>query len=288
MNARNIALLFASLATTAPMLGCLPDPSEDDDIVDVDELRSLEVEIDRDGSGNFYPRTLRVSIHLPWPNHQCAVLAPAMTFTLNGGPPLYEVSRGGVSPTPGYFGGESCEGYAGISFRVPDEGGPLVVRIEQQGFEPAVIELDAPAVEPLELVAPADGHLRRGDIATLRVPSSFYTSRNLTPPGPHALGNAVVGNNPEPFAETFLVARGQDLADYRSDRVIGDVGVGTEVLFAEIPSYTNSGPKSLYVGYTYSPNFEPMAISRCDGFASCTGQARDNFGVLGPIDIDVE
>jgi hypothetical protein len=287
MNSRNIALLFASLVTTAPTLGCVPAPFTDDDIVDVDELRALEIRIDRDGSGDHYPRTLSLGIQLPWPHRECAVLDPAMTFTLNGRPPLFPVSRGGVSPIPGYFGGEACED-AIASFRVPDEGGPLIVRIEQEGFEPAVIELDAPALEPLELVAPADGHLRPGDVARVRVPASFYTSRNLTPPGPHALGSSVIGDNPEPFAQTLLVARGQDLAHYQSDRVIGGVGVGAEDLLAEIPSYTKPGPKSLYVAYTYASDFAPMAIRRCDGFAVCKGQARDNFGVLGPIEVIVE
>ena len=65
-------------------------------------------------------------------------------------------------------------------------------------------------------------------------------------------------------------------------------GAGTADLLAEVPSYTTTGPKSLYVGYTYAANFDPMAIRRCDGFAACTGQARDNFGVLGPIDVIVE
>lgn len=288
MATRTVAFLFAALAATAPLLGCTPDPVDDDDVIDVDELRSLEVEVHRDGSGNYYPRTLTVSIQLPWPHHECARLDHAMAFTLNGHPPMFDVWRGGVSPTPGFFGGEACEGFASADFRVPDEGGPLVVRVEQEGFEPAVIELEAPAIEPLELVAPANGHLQRGEIGRVRVPESFYTSRSIDPPGPHPLGTSVVGNNPEPFAQTLLVARGQDLADVFSDRVIGGVGVGTDDLLVEVPSYTTPGPKSLYVAYRYGSGFDPMAIRRCDGFAHCTGQARDNFGVLGPIDIVVE
>jgi hypothetical protein len=287
MTNRTLALAFATLAAATTTLGCGSEPADDDNVIRVDDLQSLEVDIDRDGSGDYYPRTLTLSIHLP-PRHGCAVLADGMTFTLNDQPPLVAPSRGGVSPTPGFFGGEVCEGFAGVTFRVPDEGGPLVVRVAQEGFEPAVIEVDGPAVEPLELVAPQDGRFRPGDVATVRVPPSFYSSRNLTPPAPHALGTAVVGNNPEPFAQILLVARGQDLADHRSDRVIGGVGVGTQDLLAEIPSYTTPGPKSLYIAYRHGSNFDPMAVRRCDGFASCSGQARDNFGVLGPIEIVVE
>jgi len=282
MNAPSIALVSISL-TTSCLLGCTV---ADDDIVDTDELGSLEVDVSRDG-GDFYPRTLNVNIHLPWPHHQCATLASTMTFTLNGRPTLYGPSRGGVSPSPGLFGDPACEASAGATFRVPDEGGPLVVRIEQEGFQPAAIELDAPAIEPLELVAPADGHLRAGDIATVRVPPSFYVSRNITPPAPHALGNNYGGDAPEPFGHTLLVARGQDLAD-RSDRVIGDVGVGTKDVLAQVSIDATPGPKSLYVAYTYGPYFEPMPIRHCEGFASCTGKARDNFGVLGPLDVIVE
>lgn len=275
-KARNIPLLFAALATTAATLGCFSGPSTDGDvIVDVDELRSLAVEIAMDGSGYQYTRMIAIWITLPWPDAGCAILAPSIAFTLNGRAPRGGIARGGVSPDPGFFGDVVCENWASATFRVPDEGGALVMRIEQEGHQPAEIEFDVPAIEPLELVAPADGRLRPGDYATVHVPSSFYTTRHLD-------------RRSTFFDHVILIERGGDLADYGADRVIGRAGGNTENIAVEVPTYTSIGPKSLYVAYNFSPNFEPMPIRRCDGFAACTGKARDNFGVLGPIDVVVE
>jgi len=288
-KARNISLLFVALATMSATPGCVSGPSTDGDvIVDVDELRSLAVEIDRDGSADHYPRTITIWITLPWPDAGCAILAPSIAFTLNGRAPMHGIARGGVSPYPGFFGDVVCENFASATFRVPDEGGALVVRIAQDGHQPAEIEFDVPALEPLELVAPADGRLRPGDVATVRVPSSFYTTRHLDRPTPQPIGSSVIGNNPAPFDLAILIERGGDLADYGAERVIGGVGVGTDDLHVQVPTYTSIGPKSVYVAYNFSPNFEPMPVRRCDGFAQCTGKARDNFGVLGPIDVVVE
>ena len=287
-TAGNIPLLFVALATMTATLGCFSAPSSDGDvIVDVDELRSLAVEIERDGNSDHYPRRIAIWITLPWPDAGCAILAPSIAFTLNGAR-INGIARGGVSPDPGFFGDVVCENFASASVRVPDEGGAMVVRLEQEGHQPAEIEFDVPALEPLELVAPADGRLRPGDIATVRVPSSFYTTRHLDRPAPHAIGTSVIGNNPPVFDLAILIVRGGDLADYGAQRVIGGVGVGTEDLLVEVPTYTSTGPKSLYVAYNFSGNFEPMPVRRCDGFAQCTGKARDNFGVLGPIDVVVE
>src|SRR5262245_29589571 len=92
---RQIALLLTFLATTTPLLGGVPDEEEGDDIVDVGELRALEVVVSRDGDGgSYYPRRLTVVISLPWPKRECPVLHPAMTVTLNGQPSPTGLYRG--------------------------------------------------------------------------------------------------------------------------------------------------------------------------------------------------
>jgi hypothetical protein len=284
MNTAN-ALLIATAAlglTGAP--GCGTD--DQDASIGLEDLTVATVAVQRDGVVNHYPRQVEVIIPLPLLAHGCASLAPSVSMTLDGQPPFAPPTRGGVSPEPGYFGGVACEMGAGAGFLLSDDGGQRVLRFTD-GDRTAELAFEVPALEPIELVAPTGGHARPADLLTVHVPQSFYDSRSAPHPTPHAIDQPATVTDAIHFDAGLFRDASTPFEDFNAG-VLGAVGIGIDDVTVQVPSYATAGAKRFYLTYGFGGDWSPMTVDRCQGFGGCTGTARDNTGLLGPIDLTID
>jgi hypothetical protein len=254
-------------------LGGCSDQSPAPLVIGMAELRGQTIEIvRRDAISADSSRSIIVRI--PLPNRQaiteedCARLDPNIYVSLSGRHPS-SFDYGGKFVPSGLFGqNQVCADSAGGGIAIGGDALDATLRLEVRQ-DVATVAFSIQALDPLQLVAPLDGHVARGGVVTVAVPAALAGASDVRYP----LARFVQGPLDNPTRGDTGLAAAQ--ADGVSVSVPGDATPGAWQLYLR---YERTGTAANL----------PLAIDRCEGFATCTGRIDTAAGALGPVDVVID